>query len=275
MTLAKRIIPCLDVDNGRVVKGIKFKEVKDAGDPVEFANRYTQQGADELVFLDITASQQRREIIKKVVRNVARVIDIPFTVGGGIKRLEDARDILLSGADKVSINTGAVKNPELITELMSIFGRQCIVVAIDVKKKYNDLDTKKKNIIKEYDKNNNLIKKYWFEVRIYGGKEGTGIDAIEWAQEVEKLGAGEILLTSIDADGTEEGYDLKLNDVISKTVSIPVIASGGCGKAMHMLEVFKKTNVDAALAASIFHYEKSTINKVKRFLKRNNIHVRI
>ncbi|HSF50364.1 MAG TPA: imidazole glycerol phosphate synthase subunit HisF [Nitrososphaeraceae archaeon] len=275
MTLAKRIIPCLDVDNGRVVKGIKFKEVKDAGDPVEFANRYTQQGADELVFLDITASQQRREIIKKVVRNVARVIDIPFTVGGGIKRLEDARDILLSGADKVSINTGAVKNPELITELMSIFGRQCIVVAIDVKKKYNDLDTKKKNIINEYDKNNNLIKKYWFEVRIYGGKEGTGIDAIEWAQEVEKLGAGEILLTSIDADGTEEGYDLKLNDVICKTVSIPVIASGGCGKAMHMLEVFKKTNVDAALAASIFHYEKSTINKVKRFLKRNNIHVRI
>lgn len=275
MTLAKRIIPCLDVDNGRVVKGIKFKEVKDAGDPVEFANRYTQQGADELVFLDITASQQRREIIKKVVRNVARVIDIPFTVGGGIKRLEDARDILLSGADKVSINTGAVKNPALITELMSIFGRQCIVVAIDVKKKYNDLDTKKKNIIKEYDKNNNLIKKYWFEVRIYGGKEGTGIDAIEWAQEVEKLGAGEILLTSIDADGTEEGYDLKLNDVICKTVSIPVIASGGCGKAMHMLEVFKKTNVDAALAASIFHYEKSTINKVKRFLKRNNIHVRI
>lgn len=275
MTLAKRIIPCLDVDNGRVVKGIKFKEVKDAGDPVEFANRYTQQGADELVFLDITASQQRREIIKKVVRNVARVIDIPFTVGGGIKRLEDARDILLSGADKVSINTGAVKNPELITELMSIFGRQCIVVAIDVKKKYNDLDTKKKNIIKEYDKNNNPIKKYWFEVRIYGGKEGTGIDAIEWAQEVEKLGAGEILLTSIDADGTEEGYDLKLNDVICKTVSIPVIASGGCGKAMHMLEVFKKTNVDAALAASIFHYEKSTINKVKRFLKRNNIHVRM
>lgn len=274
MTLAKRIIPCLDVDNGRVVKGIKFKEVKDAGDPVEFANRYTQQGADELVFLDITASQQKREIIKKVVRNVARVIDIPFTVGGGIKRLEDARDILLSGADKVSINTSAVKNPELITELMSIFGRQCIVVAIDVKKKYNDLDTKKKNIIKEYDKNN-LIKKYWFEVRIYGGKEGTGIDAIEWARQVEKLGAGEILLTSIDADGTEEGYDLKLNDVICKTVSIPVIASGGCGKAMHMLEVFKKTNVDAALAASIFHYEKSTINKVKRFLKRNNIHVRI
>ena len=275
MTLAKRIIPCLDVDNGRVVKGIKFKKVKDAGDPVEFASRYMQQGADELVFLDITASQQRRDIIKKVVRNVARIIDIPFTVGGGIKKLEDARDILLSGADKVSINTSAVKNPELITELMSIFGRQCIVVAIDVKKKYNDLDSKKRNIIKEYDKNNNLIKKYWFEVRIYGGKEGTGIDAIEWAREVEKLGAGEILLTSIDADGTEEGYDLKLNDAICKTVSIPVIASGGCGKPIHMLEVFKKTNVDAALAASIFHYEKSTINKVKRFLKRNNIHIRI
>jgi len=273
MTLSKRIIPCLDVDNGRVVKGINFKGVKDAGDPVEFAKKYTIQGADELVFLDITASQQRREIIKNVVRNVAKVINIPFTVGGGIKKLEDARDILLNGADKVSINTAAVQNPELITELMSIFGRQCIVVAIDVKKNYEYFDTKNKNILREYG--DNSAKKYWFEVRIFGGKEGTGIDAIEWAKKVEQLGAGEILLTSIDADGTEEGYDLRLNNIICKVVSIPVIASGGCGKAMHMLEVFKKTNVDAALAASIFHYEKYTINKVKKYLRKNNIHVRI
>jgi len=274
MTLAKRIIPCLDVDNGRVVKGINFKEVKDAGDPVEFAKRYSQQGADELVFLDITASEQKRDIIKKVVRNVARVIDIPFTVGGGIKKLEHARDILLSGADKVSINTSAIKNPELITELMSIFGKQCIVVAIDVKKNYSNVDLKK-TLRDNYGHKKKQNKHYWFEVMIYGGKERTGIDAIKWAKKVEKLGGGEILLTSIDADGTEEGYDLELNKIICRELSIPVIASGGCGKPIHMLEVFQKTNVDAALAASIFHYEKSTVKKVKQFLKRNNIHVRI
>lgn len=274
MTLAKRIIPCLDVDNGRVVKGINFKEVKDAGDPVEFAKRYSQQGADELVFLDITASEQKRDIIKNVVRNVARVIDIPFTVGGGIKKLEDARDILLSGADKVSINTSAIKNPELITELMSIFGKQCIVVAIDVKKNYSNVDPKK-TLKDNYENKKKQNKHYWFEVMIYGGKERTGIDAIEWAKKVEKLGAGEILLTSIDADGTEEGYDLELNRIICKELSIPVIASGGCGKPIHMLEVFQKTNVDAALAASIFHYDKSTVKRVKQYLKRNNIHVRI
>ena len=274
MTLAKRIIPCLDVDNGRVVKGINFKEVKDAGDPVEFAKIYSQQGADELVFLDITASEQKRDIIKNVVQNVARVIDIPFTVGGGIKKLEDARDILLSGADKVSINTSAVKNPKLITELMSIFGKQCIVVAIDVKKNYSYSDyTKTLKHNKEIKRKQN--NPYWFEVMIYGGKERTNIDAIEWAKKVEELGAGEILLTSIDADGTEEGYDLELNKAICKEVSIPVIASGGCGKPIHMVEVFQKTNIDAALAASIFHYEKSTIKKVKQFLKKNNIHVRI
>jgi imidazole glycerol-phosphate synthase subunit HisF len=274
MTLAKRIIPCLDVDNGRVVKGINFKEVKDAGDPVEFAKRYSQQGADELVFLDITASEQKREIIKNVVRNVARVIDIPFTVGGGIKKLEDARDILLSGADKVSINTSAIKNPELITELMSIFGKQCIVVAIDVKKNYYEIDPKE-TLKDNYEHKLKQNKRYWFEVMIYGGKERTGIDAIRWARKVEKLGAGEVLLTSIDADGTEEGYDLELNKLICRKLSIPVIASGGCGKPIHMLEVFQKTNVDAALAASIFHYKKSTIKRVKQFLKRNNIYVRI
>jgi cyclase len=247
MALAKRIIPCLDVDNGRVVKGVHFAEVKDAGDPVEFAQKYIKQGADELVFLDITASQQGRETMINVVRNVASVIDIPFTVGGGIKRLEDARDILLNGADKVSINTAAVGNPELIYELMSIFGKQCVVVAIDAKRNYGKAG---KNFFYDGVKNK---KEFWFEVRIYGGKEGTGIDAIEWAKKVEYLGAGEILLAT----------------------RIPIIASGGCGSPKHMLEVFEKADVDAALAASIFHYEKSTIDKVKKYLKKNGIKIRL
>jgi len=266
--LAKRIIPCLDVDNGRVVKGVHFVDVKDAGDPVELAKKYSEQGADELVFLDITASQQGRDTMKSVVRNVASVIDIPFTVGGGIKKLEDARDILLSGADKVSINTAAVKNPELITRLMEIFGKQCVVVAIDAKRNYEF--SKGKTAFN--DRNG---RKYWFEVRIYGGKEGTGVDAIKWAKEVESRGAGEILLTSIDADGTENGYDIDLTNAICKSVRVPVIASGGCGKASHMLEVFEKADVDAALAASIFHYEKSTVDKVKKYLKRSGVRIRL
>ncbi len=268
MTLAKRIIPCLDVDNGRVVKGVHFSEVKDAGDPVELADRYSDQGADELVFLDITASQQGRDTMKSVVRKVASVIDIPFTVGGGIKKLEDARDILLSGADKVSINTAAVKNPELITQLMSIFGKQCIVVAIDAKRNYDTATGK--TIFKGRDG-----RRFWFEVRIYGGEQGTGIDAVKWAREAESRGAGEILLTSIDADGTENGYDIELTKEICKSTRIPVIASGGCGRARHMLEVFEKTDVDAALAASIFHYEKSTVDKVKKYLKRGGVRIRI
>lgn len=267
MTLAKRIIPCLDVDNGRVVKGVHFAEVKDAGDPVELAKKYSEQGADELVFLDITASQQGRDTMKGVVRSVASVIDIPFTVGGGIKKLEDARDILLSGADKVSINTAAVKNPELVTQLMSIFGKQCVVVAIDAKRNYDV--AKSKTMFKEKGK------KFWFEVRIYGGKECTGLDAIKWAKEVEKRGAGEILLTSIDADGTEDGYDIELTKAICNSVRVPVIASGGCGSARHMLEVFDRADVDAALAASIFHYEKSTVDKVKKYLKRSGVRIRI
>lgn len=258
----------MDVDNGRVVKGVNFAKVKDAGDPVEFADKYSQQGADELVFLDITASEQGRETMKNVVRNVASVIDIPFTVGGGIKKLEDARDILLSGADKVSINTAAVKDPNLISKLMSIFGRQCIVVAIDAKRNYG-------NGGKNFFKSEDGKKKHWFEVIIYGGKKGTGIDAIQWAKEVESLGAGEILLTSIDTDGTESGYDINLNKAICLTARIPVIASGGCGRPKHMLDIFKKTDVDAALAASIFHYEKSTVDKVKKYLKKNGIIIRI
>lgn len=267
MPLSKRIIPCLDVDNGRVVKGIKFRGVKDAGDPVELAKKYSDQGADELVFLDITASKQDREIMKSMVRKVASVIDIPFTVGGGIKTLSDAREILLNGADKVSINTATVKNPELVTDLMKIFGRQCVVVAIDVKRNY-DVD-KEHTVVHGPDKD------FYFEVMIYGGSKGTGIDAIQWAKRVEELGAGEILLTSIDADGTKNGYDIELTNTICSNVRIPVIASGGCGSSDHMVEAFKKTDVDAVLAASIFHYDKLTLDKVKRYLADKGIKTRL
>ena len=295
------------MENGRVVKGVHFAEVKDAGDPVVLAKKYSDDGADELVFLDITASQQGRETMKNIVRRVAKVIDIPFTVGGGIKKLEDARAILLNGADKVSINTAAVKNPGLIGELMSIFGKQCIVVAIDAKRSYDfekkdvkkntfpldddkkglkyfqngNKDKDKKNqgdIIEENEEhpNNSRNKgKYWFEVKIYGGKVGTGIDAIQWAQKIESLGAGEILLTSIDTDGTEYGYDIELTKAICEAVRIPVIASGGCGTPEHMSCVFKRTDVDAALAASIFHYDKYSVDKVKKYLKKKGIRIRI
>lgn len=288
-----------------MVKGVRFSEVKDAGDPVALAKKYSNDGADELVFLDITASQEGRDTMKNIVRRVANVIDIPFTVGGGIKKLEDARAILLNGADKVSINTAAVKHPELIGELMSIFGKQCIVVAIDAKRNYNCESTvDKKNIFSmcergrkvkdQSNRNKNKSKKnhtdtnykkkigdsqtrgdkYWFEVKIYGGKEGTGIDAIQWAKKIESLGAGEILLTSIDTDGTEFGYDIELTKAICQAVRIPVIASGGCGEPKHMLHVFKKTDVDAALAASIFHYDKFSIDKVKKYLKGNGLQIR-
>jgi len=267
MTLTKRIIPCLDVKNGRVVKGLHFESIKDAGDPVELAAKYSNEGADELVFLDITASDEQRETIKDLVRKVASVIDIPFTVGGGVKSLEDARNILLNGADKVGINTGAIKNPPVITELMQLFGRQCVVVAIDAKRNF-DL----KNDVNIFSENR---REFWFEVFIYGGKEATGIDAISWAKEAEKLGAGEILLTSIDKDGTKDGYDILLTREIVNSVSIPVIASGGCGKPDDMVDVFQKTNVDAALAASIFHYETHGVNGVKMHLKERKIPVRI
>lgn len=267
MTLTKRIIPCLDVKNGRVVKGLRFESIKDAGDPVELAKKYSDEGADELVFLDITASEEQRETIKTLVRRVASVINIPFTVGGGVKSLEDARNILLNGADKVGINTGAINNPELLTELMKIFGRQCVVVAIDAKRNYT---------VKE---NTNVFtengKQFWFEVFIIGGKKGTGMDAIEWAKKAQKLGAGEILLTSIDKDGTKDGYDILLTKEIVNSTSIPVIASGGCGKPDDMIEVFKESNVDAALAASIFHYQTHGVNGVKEHLKEKQIPVRL
>lgn len=252
--LAKRIIPCLDVDKGRVVKGIHFKDIRDAGDPVELASYYSSEGADELVFLDITASEEHRGTMVDVVKGIARAIDIPFTVGGGIRSLEDARNILLAGADKVSVNTAAVNNPSMISRLKEIFGKQCIVVAIDAK--YN------------HDQGS-------YEVYIYGGKKPTGLDAVQWAKKVEALGAGEILLTSIDRDGTKDGYDIELVDSVCKAVNIPVIASGGAGKPEHMLELFKKTGADAALAASIFHYGYYRVRDVKEYLYKNGIAVRI
>jgi len=267
MTLTKRIIPCLDVKNGRVVKGLNFESIKDAGDPVELAKRYSHEGADELIFLDISASDEQRKTIKNLVREVASVIDIPFTVGGGIQSMDDARDILLNGADKVGINTGAIKNPQVITELMKLFGRQCVVVAIDAKRNYE-----LSNDVKIFSEKG---KKFWFEVFIYGGKQGTGIDAIKWAKQAEELGAGEILLTSIDRDGTQDGYDIQLTQSVVNSVSIPVIASGGCGKPDDIVAVFKESGVDAALAASIFHYQTHGVKGVKMYLKEKEIPVRL
>ena len=269
MTLTKRVIPCLDVKGGRVVKGLHFESIKDAGDPVELAAKYSGEGADELVFLDITASDEKRETIKGLVRRIAAVIDIPFTVGGGVNSLEDARNILLNGADKVGINTGAVKNPGVVTELMELFGRQCVVVAVDAKRNYDINDTESKNIFSEGGR------EFWYEVFIYGGKEGTGLDVISWVKSAEKLGAGEILLTSIDRDGTKDGYDVLLTGSVVRSVGIPVIASGGCGKPGDMVEIFNESGVDAALAASIFHYDEHGVSGVKSYLKDCGIAVRV
>jgi cyclase len=252
MTLAKRIIPCLDVKDGRVVKGTHFIELRDAGDPVKLAKRYRDEGADELVFLDITASHEKREIVKELVSNVATELDIPFAVGGGIRTLDDARMILCSGADKVSINTSAVENPKLITEIAEKFGRQCIVLAIDAKR----------------------VGKGKYEVYTYGGRKPTGIDAIGWAKKGGKLGAGDLLVTSMDKDGTKDGYDLELTKLMTDAVNVPVIASGGCGKLEHILDAFKIANADAALAASIFHYKQYSVPKVKQFLRKNGVVVR-
>jgi cyclase len=250
--LAKRIIPCLDVDKGRVVKGVKFQNLRDAGDPVEVAKGYEEQSADELVFLDITASAEERKIMIEVVQRVAETIFIPFTVGGGVSSLEDIRRLLSAGADKVSINTAAVKNPQLIYESAKRFGSQCIVVAIDAKRS----------------------ERGW-EVYIHGGRTPTGLDAVEWAKRVESLGAGEILLTSMDADGTKKGYDIELCRAVASAVSIPVIASGGAGTMEHFYEVFTQTNVDAALAASLFHFKEVSIPELKAYLKNRGVHVRL
>ena len=251
--LAKRIIPCLDVNKGRVVKGVNFINLIDAGDPVEAAKAYDEAGADELVFLDITASAEDRNIILDVVKETAETVFMPLTVGGGIRSLDDIRKLLESGADKVSINSAAVKNPKLIKEAAIKFGSSTIVVAIDAKR----------------------IENGSWEVYINGGRTPTGKDAIKWAKMVEELGAGEILLTSMDKDGTKSGYDIKLTRAISEAVSIPVIASGGAGKKEHFYEAFTEGKADAALAASLFHFKELTIKEVKLYLKSKNIPVRI
>ena len=250
--LAKRIIPCLDVNQGRVVKGVKFLELRDAGDPVEIARQYDKEGADELCFLDITASHQQRRIILDVVSRTAEEVFMPLTVGGGINSLEDIRNLLHAGADKVSINTGAVNRPEFVREAAEVFGSQCIVVAIDAKR----------------------VDDHW-EVFTHGGRKPTGIDAGEWSERMEKFGAGEILLTSMDRDGTKAGYDLSLTRAISDRLSIPVIASGGVGNLDHIYQGFAEGNASAALAASIFHYREYSVEECKKYLRSRGIPVRL
>lgn len=252
--LTKRIIPCLDVKDGRVVKGINFVGLRDAGDPVECAQVYNTQGADEIVFLDITASHENRDIIIDVVRKTAEEVFIPLTVGGGIRNMTDIRNLLNAGADKVSINTAAIQNSQLVKEASDKVGSQCIVVAIDAKR---------------------LPEPGRWEVYTYGGRKPTGIDAIKWAVQVNQLGAGEILLTSMDCDGTREGYDIELTRTVSEAVTIPVIASGGAGELEHFYDVLVNGKADAVLAASIFHYGEYTVEDVKKYLKQRGIEVRL
>lgn len=250
--LTKRIIPCLDVKDGRVVKGTNFVNLRDAGDPVEVAKTYNQQLADEIVFLDITASHEKRSIMLDVVRKTAEQVFMPLTVGGGINSIEDIRILLNAGADKTSINTAAVQNPELIRQGANIYGSQCIVVAVDAKR----------------------VNGEW-EVFIHGGRTPTGKNVLQWVKQVEEFGAGEILLTSMDFDGTKDGYDIALTDAVCKTVNIPVIASGGAGTLDSFYEVFAKTGADAALAASVFHYGEHPIEEVKQYLKEKQVKVRL
>ena len=251
--LSKRIIPCLDVKGGRVVKGVNFVDLRDAGDPVESAKFYNSQGADELVFLDITASSDKRKTITDVVERTAREVFMPLTVGGGIRTVEDFREILLAGADKVAVNSAAVLNKQIISDAADKFGSQCVVLAIDAKR----------------------CEDGHFTVYINGGRRDMGIDAVEWAMEGERLGAGEILLTSMDADGTKNGFDIALTKAISEKVGIPVIASGGGGNCQHFTDVFEQTGCDAALAASLFHFRELTIREVKEHLRENGIPVRL
>lgn len=257
MGLAKRVIPCLDVDAGRVVKGVKFVDIRDAGNPVEVARRYDQQGADEITFLDITASSDDRETMVHVVEEVASQVFIPLTVGGGIRTLDDIRKMLNAGADKVSINTAAVKNPEFVNQASERFGSQCIVVAIDAKRVSSTEDCPT------------------WRIFTHGGRNDTGIDAVKWAEEMCQRGAGELLLTSMDRDGTQEGFDLELTNAISKAVSIPVIASGGVGNLQHLAEGVTIGQADAVLAASIFHFGTYTIAEAKQVMSDHNIEVRL
>ncbi len=251
--LAKRIIPCLDIKNGKVVKGVNFVGLKDVGDPIELAKRYDLQCADEVVFLDITATYEERDIIRDLIERGASELSIPLAVGGGIRTIDDFRMILDSGADKVSVNSAAIKNPQLIKEASDEFGVQCVVVAIDAKMRED---------------------KSGYDVYIAGGRINTGLDLIEWVKQCEELGAGEILLTSMDADGTRDGFDIDMLNAVCNVVSIPVIASGGCGGIEDIVEVFEKTNVDAALAASLFHFGEATIDEVKVECVKHNIPVR-
>ena len=250
----KRIIPCLDVKDGRVVKGINFVGLKEVGDPVELAKSYYEQGADELVFLDITATHEPRDTMVQVVEKVASAIFIPFTVGGGIRSVEDIRKMLLAGADKVSLNSAAVKNPKLIQEGAAIFGNQCIVLAVDGKKRQDGSG---------------------WNVYVNGGRVDTGLDLLTWVKQAVELGAGEILLTSMDADGTKQGFDIALCKAVRDIVDVPVIASGGCGSLQHFAEVFDEDAADAALAASMFHYGEVSVPQVKRYLKERGIAVRL
>ena len=252
MSVAKRIIPCLDVNDGRVVKGINFVALKDAGDPVEIAKKYNEEGADEITFLDITASSDNRGLLFDIVEKVAKQIFIPLTVGGGVRSCEDIRNLLNSGADKVGINTSAILNPELVAESTSRFGSQAIVVAIDAKK----------------------VGDHW-EVFTHGGRNATGINAISWAQKMAKLGAGELLITSMDRDGTKKGFDNVLMKLISDVVEVPIIASGGVGILQHLVDGVKDGEADAVLAASIFHYGEFTIQEAKQYMAENNIEVRL
>ena len=250
--LAKRIIPCLDVRGGRVVKGVNFVNIRDAGDPVELARYYSDQGADEIVFLDITATSDARDTVADVVERTAAQVFVPLTVGGGIRTVEDFQRLLRAGADKISVNSAAVVRPELITEAAERFGSQCVVLAADARSRGDGT----------------------WEVVVAGGRRPTGIDLIEWVQRAEALGAGEILLTSMDADGTKAGFDLSMTRAVTRAVSIPVIASGGCGSLAHFAEVFEETDCDAALAASLFHFGELTVPQVKDYLRTKNIPVR-
>lgn len=251
--LTKRIIPCLDVKDGTVVKGVNFVGLKELGDPVEYARKYYEAGADELVFLDITATHERRKTIRELVQDVAREIFIPFTVGGGIRTIEDIRTILLAGADKVSLNSAAVNDPDLIRQGAEMFGNQCIVLAVDARMRPDHSG---------------------WNVVINGGRIDTGRDVLEWVREGVRLGAGEILLTSMDADGTKQGFDLPLCKAVRQAVNVPIIASGGCGSLEHFYEVFEQDAADAALAASLFHYDELTVADVKQYLEERGVLVR-
>ncbi|MBM6886104.1 imidazole glycerol phosphate synthase subunit HisF [Pseudoflavonifractor phocaeensis] len=250
--LAKRIIPCLDVRDGRVVKGVNFVNIRDAGDPVELAKYYSDQGADEIVFLDITATSDARDTVADVVERTAAQVFVPLTVGGGIRTVEDFQRLLRAGADKISVNSAAVARPELISEAAERFGSQCVVLAADARARGDGT----------------------WEVVVAGGRKPTGMDLIQWVKQAEALGAGEILLTSMDADGTKAGFDLGMTKAVTEAVSVPVIASGGCGSLAHFAEVFEQTNCDAALAASLFHFGELTVPQVKDYLRTQNIPVR-